>query len=216
MSSPSKKTILWRVFQFGVVLLVFTTDLPQKMLGGVQRLLLATGFWQPATTRPVAERSAALPYPYHVALTTLAGQPANLHDFRGKVVFLNLWASWCPPCRAEMPDIQRLYEQVDTARVAFVLLSLDQDPARAQEVVRAAGYTFPVFFPAGPLPAALESSAIPTTFVLTPSGQIASRTDGMAQYNTPAFRAYLHELAQPTAPGPTADTARAAPALTER
>ncbi len=214
MASPSKKTILWRVFQLGVVVLVFTTELPQKMLGGVQRALLATGFWQPSTPRPVAAQpgAAARPYPHHVALTTLAGQPANLHDFRGKVVFLNLWASWCPPCRAEMPDIQRLYEQVDTARVAFVLLSLDQDPARAQEVVRAAGYTFPVFFPAGPLPAALESAAIPTTFVLTPGGQIASRTDGMAQYNTPQFRAYLHELAQPAPPA--ADTARAAPPLT--
>jgi thiol-disulfide isomerase/thioredoxin len=197
MAFPSQKIIFRGLLQFGVVLVLFTADLPRKMLGGVQQALLATGLWKPAINLPPARPGEPAPYPYHAALTSLTGQSADLHDFRGKVVFLNLWASWCPPCRGEMPDIQRLYEQIDTSRVAFVMLSLDRDPARAREVVREEGYTFPVFFPAGPLPDELESRAIPTTFVLSPAGQIASRTDGMAQYNTAEFRAYLSKLAQP-------------------
>ncbi len=199
MTFPPKKIILQRLFQLGVVVVLFTTDLPQKVMGSVQRALLATGLWKPTTSLPPARPGEPTAYSYHTALTTLTGKPANLHDFKGKVVFLNLWASWCPPCRGEMPDIQRLYEQVDTARVAFVMLSLDRDLARARQVVKEEGYTFPVFFPAGPLPDELESQAIPTTFILTPGGQIASRTDGMALYDTPEFRAYLHQLAQPPA-----------------
>ncbi|MFD1467092.1 TlpA family protein disulfide reductase [Hymenobacter caeli] len=175
---------------------VFFTDLKAPVVGTLQRGLLATGFWRPALP--------ALPGPGHrvgaagglpsVPLYTLDGRPANLRRFAGKVVLLNLWASWCPPCRAEMPALQRLYGQVDTARVAFVLVSLDEQPARARRVVEQAGYTFPVFFPAAPLPKVFTTRSIPTTFVLAPDGTVAVRTEGMADYGTAEFRAYLQRL----------------------
>jgi len=88
-----------------------------------------------------------------------------------------------------------LYTQVDTARVAFVMVSLDENPARARRVVQRAGYTFPVFFPAAPLPRAFATQSIPTTFVLAPDGTVAARTEGMADYDTPEFGAWLRQLA---------------------
>ncbi len=174
---------------------VFFTDLKAPVLGTLQRGLLATGFWRPAL-RPLApaRRGAAAQLP-DAALFTLDGRPANLRRFAGKVVVLNLWASWCPPCRAEMPALQRLYSQVDTARVAFVMVSLDENPARARRVVQQARYTFPVFFPAAPLPKVFDTQSIPTTFVLAPDGTVAVRTEGMADYDTAEFRAYLQRLA---------------------
>ena len=168
---------------------VFFTDLKAPVVGTVQRALLATGCWRPAlpSGAPARARAGAPGLP-NAPLYTLDGRPANLRRFAGKVVLLNLWASWCPPCRAEMPALQRLYSQVDTARVAFVMVSLDENPARARQVVRQAGYTFPVFFPAAPLPKVFNTRSIPTTFVLAPDGRVAD-------YDTAEFRAYLQRLA---------------------
>lgn len=177
-----------------VLLLAMPAGLRAGLLGTVQRGLLATGLWRPSTeaATPVA---AAEPLP-DFPLRTLDGQPANLRDFRGKVVFLNLWASWCPPCRGEMPGIQHLYEQADKSKVAFVLLTLDKDPEAARRVIQKEGFTFPVFVAPEGLPAAFDVSAIPTTFILDPQGRLASRTDGMADYDSPRFRTFLQQLAK--------------------
>jgi thiol-disulfide isomerase/thioredoxin len=180
--------------------LVLLTDLRPIVLGAVQRGWLATGLWNAAL--PVAP-PAALPvvptsgraYPHNVPLLTLAGQPVNLSELKGKVVFVNLWASWCSPCLAEMPGIQALYQKVDKSKVAFVMVSLDEHPARARALLKRRGYSFPVYFPAGPLAAPFDSQSIPSTIVLAPDGQVAARYDGMAEYDTPSFKIALEQLA---------------------
>lgn len=181
---------------------VMATDLRLPVLSTLQRGLLATGLWR-ATPPPV--RPAVLPvrfaserteYPYPLPLYTLEGRPANLRQFRGKVVLVNLWASWCPPCLAEMSGLQALYQKTDTAKVAFVLISLDENPNKARALLKRRGYTLPVFFPAAPLPAPFDSPSIPATVILTPSGQLADRHSGMADYDTEAFRRALERLAE--------------------
>jgi len=180
---------------------VMTTDLRQPVLSNLQRGLLATGLWRatpPASPAalPVQFASLRADYPYPLPLYTLDGRPANLRQFKGKAVLVNLWASWCPPCLAEMPGLQALYQKTDTAKVAFVLISLDANPNKARALLKRKGYTLPVFFPAAPLPAPFDSPSIPSTVVLTPSGQLADRHDGMADYDTPEFRAALEKLAR--------------------
>ena len=178
--------------------LVLLTPLRPAVLGGLQRGLLATGFWRadPPRAAAPARRASAAPYPHTLPMTTSNGQPANLSDLRGKVVFVNLWASWCPPCRAEMPGIQALYNKLDKNKVAFVMLSLDDDPAKARRFFQQRGYTFPLYFRAGPLPAPFDSRTIPSTVILGPDGRVAARHDGMADYDTPEFRAALENLAK--------------------
>lgn len=182
--------------------LVLFTPLRPIVLGGVQRGLLATGFWKaevpatnPAAEMPVVLTSGAA-YPHNLPMVTLEGKAVNLSDLKGKVVFVNLWASWCPPCRAEMPGIEALYKKVDHAKVAFVMLSLDDDVAKAQKFVKAQGYTFPVYLRTGNLPAPFDSNSIPSTIILGPDGQVAARHDGMAEYDTPEFKASLEHLAK--------------------
>jgi len=184
--------------------LVMTTDLRLPVLSTLQRGLLATGLWRATLSAPLAGgRAQALPvrfasvsaeYPYPLPLYTLDGRPANLRQFRGKAVLVNLWASWCPPCLAEMPGLQALYQKTDTAKVAFVLISLDENPNKARALLKRRGYTLPVFFPAAPLPAPFNSPSIPSTIILTPTGQLADRHEGMADYDTPEFRAALEKL----------------------
>ena len=186
----------WRDTSFlAALVVVFATPLRLPVLSTLQRGLLATGLWQPAlpVAPPPAAAPAALP---DAALYTLGGQPANLRQFSGKVVLVNVWASWCPPCLAEMPGLQALYQQVDTAKVAIVCLSLDANPNRARALLKRRGYTLPVYFPAAPLPAPLASSSIPYTVIFAPDGQVADRHTGMAEYNTPAFRQALERLAE--------------------
>jgi len=180
---------------------VMTTDLRLPVLSTLQRGLLATGLWHAApptapAALPVRFASLRADYPYPLPLYTLDGCPANLRQFRGKAVLVNLWASWCPPCLAEMPGLQALYQKTDTAKVAFVLISLDENPNKARALLKRKGYKLPVFFPAAPLPAPFDSPSIPSTVILTPTGRLADRHDGMADYDTPEFRAALEKLAE--------------------
>ena len=195
MTRPTRFLLNWLPYLALAVIFV-TPALRVPVASTLQRGLLATGFWRPALppALPVRLVAAADAYP-DVPLLTLAGQPTNLRALRGKVVFFNSWATWCPPCVAELPGIQALYEQVDTSKVAFVLVSFDQNPKRAQAFIRRKGYTVPVYFPAAPLPPAFDSPSIPTTILLTPDGRVAARHEGMADYDSPEFRAYLDRLA---------------------
>jgi hypothetical protein len=94
-----------------------------------------------------------------------------------------------------MPGLQALYQKTDTSKVAFVLISLDENPNKARALLKRRGYTLPVFFPAAPLPAPFDSPSIPATVILTPTGQVADRHSGMADYDTEAFRKALEKLA---------------------
>jgi thiol-disulfide isomerase/thioredoxin len=179
---------------------VMGTDLRLPVVSTLQQGLLASGLWRatpPASPAalPVQLASLRTDYPHPLPLLTLDGRPANLRQFRGKAVLVNLWASWCPPCLAEMPGLQALYQKTDTSKVAFVLISLDANPNKARALLKRKGYTLPVFFPAAPLPAPFDSPSIPSTVILTPSGRLADRHDGMADYDTPEFRAALEKLA---------------------
>ncbi len=183
---------------FSAFTLVMTTGLRQPVLSTLQRGLLATGLWRatpPAPLAATAQFASERTYPLSVPLTTLDGRPANLSQFRGKVVLVNLWASWCPPCLAEMPGLQALYQKVDTSKVAFVLISLDENQNKARALLKRKHYTLPVFFPTAELPAPFQTSSIPYTVVLTPEGRVADRHSGMADYDTPEFKAALEKLA---------------------
>ena len=154
--------------------------------------MLATGLLRPDIEQPAG---AQRPADYRFSLVDLEGRRHSLEEFRGRVVFLNFWASWCPPCLAEMPNIHRLYRKTGS-EVAFVMVSLDRDPTVASKWIEGKGYTFPVYFPAGPLPAAYDSPTIPTTFIISPDGKIVSQRRGMADYDTEAFRGFLRGLQQ--------------------
>ncbi len=181
----------------GLMLALLFTDLGPWALGGMQQLLLKTGLKNaPAATTeiPATPTQATGSYPHQLALTTLDGQPVQLSDLKGKVVFLNQWATWCPPCRAEMPAIEKLYQSVDKNKVAFVMLSLDEDAQKARQFVADQGFTFPVYVPGGPLPDSFNAQVVPTTLILGPDGQLSQRIEGMTNFDTDDFRQYLVSL----------------------
>jgi peroxiredoxin len=116
-------------------------------------------------------------------LPDLAGKNVKLSDFQGKVVLLNFWASWCPPCRSEMPGLQKLFEKLKGSNFQMLAVSLDRDPRAARAIIKEYGYTFPVLLAPGDKVAEhYKIGAIPTTFIIDKQGRIASRTVGAADW----------------------------------
>jgi thiol-disulfide isomerase/thioredoxin len=136
-----------------------------------------------ATTAPAP--ATALP---SFAVQDQAGNTINLQSLAGKKIFVNLWATWCPPCRAEMPSIAKLYAAADKEKTAFVLLSLDRDFETAKAYVQANNLNLPIYFPAGDLPDLFAVDGIPATFIFNEGGQLADQRIGSENYNTPAYR----------------------------
>lgn len=136
------------------------------------------------------------PFDYEFTLKDLEGNRIPFDQFKGKVVFLNLWATWCGPCRAEMPSIQSLYEKVDKKKIAFVMLSIDResDIKKVSDYLIAKEFTFQAYLPSGQLPGLLKVPSIPTTFIISKDGQVVKKEVGSTRYDTPKFQKFLEEL----------------------
>lgn len=124
-------------------------------------------------------------------LQDASGNTVNLQNFAGKKLLVNLWASWCPPCRAEMPSIEKLAQSVNKENVAFVLLSLDDNFDAAKTFAREQNLQLPVYYPADRLPVLFDVQSIPTTFIFDENGQILRRIEGATHFDSDAFRQLL-------------------------
>jgi thiol-disulfide isomerase/thioredoxin len=125
-------------------------------------------------------------------LQTTDGTIINLADLKGKKVFVNLWATWCPPCRAEIPSIEKLYKKTDKEKVAFVMLSLDDNFNSAKHFAKAKHMQLPLYYPAGNLPSLFNINGIPATFIFNEKGELIKANMGMDDYNTDAYVKLLH------------------------
>jgi peroxiredoxin len=113
-------------------------------------------------------------------LTTLDGRNAKLSDLRGEVVLLNFWATWCPPCKAEMPDLEALYREHGDAQ-GFVVIGVNYEEAQApvEAFVRERELSFPVWLDhEGKAAAALGVRGLPVTFIIDREGYIRDAWNG--------------------------------------
>ncbi len=174
----------------GTIAVLYATGLHVPVIGNLQRVLLWTGLITPETNlENVKKASYTLPLLSMDENTTL-----TLKEFENKTIFLNFWATWCPPCIAEMPNIHALYQDVANDSIQFVMVSLDEDFNKARSYINRKGYTFPVYFLNGRKPATYNSTVVPTTYVISPEGNIVSERKGMANYNTSKFKEFLRSF----------------------
>ncbi len=131
----------------------------------------------------IQNAAAAIPF----TLKDQYGKTHTLADYKGKIIFLNFWATWCPPCRAEMPDIQKLYEHspmegtdaVIVLGVAAPKLGSEKDEAGIKAFMDKNGYSYPVLMDeGGKLFEAYGIRAIPTTYLIDRNGNIIGRVQG--------------------------------------
>jgi thiol-disulfide isomerase/thioredoxin len=132
---------------------------------------------------PAAERRTTI----RVQGTTLEGQPVDTASDRGKVVVLNTWGSWCPPCNAEARDLQQVWQQQRANGVQFVGIALREEPATGIAFQRRFGITYPsVRWDGGKVLLQLKGKATapPTTLVLDREGRLAARVSGKVDAGT--------------------------------
>ena len=110
------------------------------------------------------------------------GEAVSFSQFREKPVFLNFWATWCPPCVAELPEIQKAWEKHGSS-VDFLLVT-NQEPAVVDAFMEKHEYTVPVHYTASPEPRAFDHSSIPTTYILSPEGKIVVMKKGAVNWNS--------------------------------
>jgi len=189
-SSGKKELIEWGIL-LSVIAILYATGLHVPVIGNLQRVLLWTGLMSPDTELSQSEYRTAN---YNLPLLSLTDESLLLEEFEDKTIFLNFWATWCPPCIAEMPNIQSLYEDVKSDSIEFVMVSLDEDHQRARDYLERKGYTFPVYFLNGRKPGTYNSTVVPTTYIISPDGEIVSERRGMANYNTSTFKDFLRSF----------------------
>lgn len=129
------------------------------------------------------------------AYTNEAGTMSTTDDLKGKVVFINFWASWCPPCQAEMPSIEALYKKLaKDDRFVFLFINEDDDKQKARNYLEKNQYTIPLYSSSGAVPDEIYSGSLPTTIVMNKEGKIVLKKEGMAGYDTNAFMKQLKDL----------------------
>lgn len=129
---------------------------------------------------------------YQWILANGQGTPFYLSDLYEQVIFLNFWATWCPPCVAELPEIQKAYEKYGN-EVVFILVT-NQQPEVVEAFMEKHGYNLPVFYPGTAIPQVFESRSIPTTFIISRDGKIVTRKTGAANWDSRATERVFEEL----------------------
>jgi len=119
-------------------------------------------------------------------------EPFYFSDVREEVVFLNFWATWCSPCVAELPEIQKLYEKWGDK--VFFMLVTNESPEVVKAFMEKQGYLMPVFYQASPSPGVLAHTSLPTTFIISREGKVVTRKKGAAKWNSRATEKIFEEL----------------------
>ena len=145
------------------------------------------------TLGPVAVGTEAPPFR---ALHVATGDSLGLDDYAGDVVLLNIWATWCIPCEAEMPSMQRLYDELSPLGFRVVAVSVDESgPERVKEWIDERDITFEILHDqSGNIERTYQTIGVPETFIIDRNGVIVKKVIGATEWDHPTHTALLREL----------------------
>jgi thiol-disulfide isomerase/thioredoxin len=171
---------------FIVLLLIPSTR--SIIMGGVSKL--RTAIFTPALKTSDGPVLDAISWNWN--LQELEGETISLADFKGDVILVNNWATWCPPCRAEMPSLEKLFQGYGD-KITMILASQEENQT-VQEYIDKKGYTFPVYIVKSGIPEAFYSKSIPSTFIVDKNGQVVYQRTGAFDWNNRKVRKFLDKL----------------------
>lgn len=126
-------------------------------------------------------------------LEDLNGNRVSISELNDKPVFLNFWATWCPPCKAEMPAIESLY--AERRKDMHMLLVSYEDPNKVRAFLKEEAWeNLPVYFPLSSIPKQLKAEALPTTFIIDSQGKILHRSKGMSDWSSGEVQSFILSL----------------------
>jgi thiol-disulfide isomerase/thioredoxin len=154
------------------------------------------GFFGPRQRGSLEGTGLDRPAEYDWSAEDLRGQPAPFSDFKGKTVFLNIWATWCGPCVTEMPSIARLAENpsIKGKNIQFVCVSVDEDIDSVRRFVEDKKWPMTILH-ARSLPRVFMTDGIPATFIIAPDGRIVAAQVGSSDWDDPQVVQLLEKTA---------------------
>jgi len=182
-----RKYITNGIFIFTLALILFVPSAKALVIQGLMQI----GLFSPDVQ---IEKTIATPS-LELKFKDQNGRVVTLNELKGKVVFLNFWATWCPPCLAEMPSINKLYESYkNNDDVVFILLDADSNFEKANGYMKARKYTMPVYQMASSVPEQIFAGSLPTTLVFDKKGRVSFKHEGAANYNSKKFVEFMEKL----------------------
>ncbi len=158
--------------------------------GGVWLCSLLLG----CTKSPIESRlTEGSPFP-ELSLRTLEGRAVTTGQYAGQALLVNVWATWCAPCRKEMPALERVARAHQDAQLRVIGVSIDDDEHVVRELLLQLGVTFPNYLDPGADVAkrALMLTSYPQTFLVGQDGKLLARVEGARQWDSPSMQDWLH------------------------
>jgi peroxiredoxin len=133
--------------------------------------------------------------PPDFTLPTLDGGSITLSDLKGKVVLINFWTTWCPPCRDEMPSMERLYRRLKYEEFTLLAVDIMESPETVKKFARKYDLSFPILLDkTGEVSGKYAANAIPTTYIIDKKGKAVGKAIGPRKWNGEHAMALIEEL----------------------
>jgi len=157
--------------------------------------LMSTGLYN--AKAPSSNLTKSKSIPYDLSFKSENGDILNLAENKGKVYFINFWATWCPPCRAEMPSINSLQSKISHKdKVNFIMVDVDNKIKSSVNYMTKHNYQLKVYSTLSTIPENIFSGTLPTTLIVGPNGDIVFQHSGMADYDTKEMLNFINTLSR--------------------
>lgn len=189
-----KKFSLSNIFSILIMGLLVVIIFNPNAKGYLIRGLMSVGLFQPDPAGYTKHHEELTNIP-DIQFKDAAGNTTSLSALKSKVVFINYWATWCPPCIAEMPKVNELYKKFrNDSKVTFLLVDVDNDFHKAKAFMLKNGYEMPLFNQISNVPETLLDGTIPTTLVFDKDGKLVYKHSGAADYSSEEFEKFIRNL----------------------
>ncbi|MDR2235049.1 MAG: TlpA family protein disulfide reductase [Chryseobacterium sp.] len=124
------------------------------------------------------------------------GKKIALSDLKGKIVFINFWATWCGPCVEEMPSIQKLKSKFKNDEIVFIMLNIESNLSKAKKFMKKRNLDLPVHIAGSPVSSSLFKNVVPTTLIYNKEGKLEANIQGMRDFGDEEIYHALKELSE--------------------
>ena len=181
------------IFIIITAIVFFNTDARTLLIRGFMLTGLFNAEVSTETQKPDLNRLA----PAGMTFRKENGELLNLSENKGKVYFINFWATWCPPCRAEMPSINKLASKIEKKdKISFIMVDVDHKMNESVKYMQKNSFNLQVYSSVSPIPEQIFNGTLPTTLIIGPHGNIVFHHTGMADYNTTEMINFLNTLSR--------------------
>lgn len=176
------------IFFSFILIILFVPQAKALVLQGLMKAGLFSPKLELTESPPTSDLSG-------ITFSNSKGQLLHLSDLKGKVILINFWATWCPPCRAEMPGLNTLYNTFkDDKDIVFIFADADGDLAKSAKFMQRHNYNLPLYKIESNLPTQIFESTLPTTVIFDKQGRLSFKHEGMTDYADKKFIDFLNKL----------------------